>query len=140
MMWNRLGLVLCLGFAVTFLNGCGDSGPSRHEIKGKVTFKGEPIKAGTITFIPDVAGQMASAGGAPITNGEYSIPKVAGLPEGKYKVSISMPDPKNAPKMEETPGESVPTKDLIPAKYNSDTELRAEVTSSGTNEFNFDLK
>jgi hypothetical protein len=118
--------------------GCGESGPKRHGVSGKVTWKNQEVRLGTITFIP--MGSQTPAGGAQIIDGLYSIPAPAGLPAGKYKVYINYPDPKAAPKAEPVPGEHGEQKDLIPAKYNTDSELTVEVTAEGPNEHNFDLK
>lgn len=32
--------------------GCGSRGPARYDISGTVTFRGEPVPAGSIMFIP----------------------------------------------------------------------------------------
>ncbi len=47
------GLFLC-GFmmALTIASGCGTGAPPKAQAKGKVTFNGEPVKGGTITFAP----------------------------------------------------------------------------------------
>jgi len=42
--------------AASLLAGCGDSGPPRYHLAGKVTFRGKPIPAGIIYFDPDLAG------------------------------------------------------------------------------------
>jgi hypothetical protein len=132
---QRFGIVVLL-LSALLLGGCNAN--ARYRVYGSVSYKGQPITAGLITFIPE--GSEASAGGAPITDGKYDIPAASGLPPGKYKVSISVPSAKVDPKEIETPGISVEAKETLPAKYNSETELRAEVTTGGTNEHNFDLK
>ncbi|MGL4550738.1 MAG: hypothetical protein ACRC33_06085 [Gemmataceae bacterium] len=67
---------------------------------------------------------------------------VAGIPAGKYKVSITAPDPAGpAVKVEPVPGESGPTpKEWLPATYNASTTLTAEVKAGAKNVFDFDLK
>ena len=124
-------------FILALLAGCGESGPARYGVSGKVTLAGQPIKAGVITFI--LEGELSAAGGASITEGAYSIPASTGLPEGSYRVAVSVPD--SGPQVqEEMPGISVQPKETIPAKYNSDTELRAKVERGKPNTFDFDLK
>ena len=121
--------------AIALASGCGGGGP--YGVSGSVKYKGQPVKAGLIAFIPE--GAASPAGGAPITGGEYSVPAAAGLPAGKYRVSISVPDTKAA-KAEEMPGMSgPPPKETLPVKYNASTELTAEV-KPGKNVFDFDLK
>jgi len=137
----RLIAALVVAFSVALLTGCGDSAPKRYKVSGTVKYKGTPIPLGMITFLTEDAG--ASAGGAEIKDGMYEIPAVSGLAAGKYKVSVSFPDQKGAapaPKEGEAPGASREVKELLPAKYNRETELRAEVKAGEPNEFSFDLK
>lgn len=125
------------------LAGCSDAGPKRFAVSGTVKYKDAPIPIGTVTFLAEDTG--AVAGGATIKDGAYEIPAAGGLPAGRYKVSVSYPDPKGAvpaPKEGEAPGPgpSKEVKELLPSKYNRDTELRAEVKADGANTFPFDLK
>lgn len=124
-------VVLTLG-AVTLI-GCGGGGPVT--ISGKVTYDGQPIEQGVISF-QDVQGVAGPAEGA-ITNGAY---KVTDVPRGKKNVKItaskkvgSRPayagDP-NSPMIDET----VP---YIPAKYNDQTTLSYDAQANGAQ--NFDL-
>jgi hypothetical protein len=129
------GLLVVLAALVL---GCADSGPKRYRVSGTIQYKGQPVKAGTVTFIAD--GTQSAAGGAPITDGKYDIPAGAGLVAGKYKVSVSAPDPKTVAPQGEMPGMSVQPREMIPAKYNASTELQAEVKSGTPNEFSFELK
>jgi hypothetical protein len=134
---RALGGLLAL-LAAALVLGCADSGPKRHRVSGTVQYKGQPVKAGTVTFIPE--GAPSAAGGAPIAEGKYDIPAGAGLIPGKYKVSVSYPDPKTVAAQGEMPGMSVQPREMLPAKYNASTELQAEVKSGASNEFSFDLK
>jgi hypothetical protein len=125
--------------AVLIVAGCGPSEPKRYSVSGTVKYKNEPVKFGTISFRSE-DGQ--STGAAQVTDGKYEIPAAKGLIPGTYKVSISYPDPK-APKPKDTddglPGEVVDTRDLLPAKYNRETELTAEIKAE-SNQIDFDLK
>jgi hypothetical protein len=129
--------------AFAHVAGCGSSEPKRYAVTGLVKYKGSPIPAGTVTFTPEDP-SLKSAGGAAIKDGRFEVPKAAGLLAGKYKVSVNYPDPKRSPpspKEGEAPGESGrEVADLLPAKYNQETELRAEVTADGSNDLTFDLK
>jgi hypothetical protein len=132
-MVQRHGSALACLLILFLISGCGGDG--RLPVTGTVSYQGQPIKAGQITFIPD--GQMAPAGGAPIVDGAYSIPSETGLPEGNYKVAVSAKDGPQA--QDEMPGEHIEPKETIPAKYNADTELRAKVErGSTTHNFNLD--
>ena len=138
--WSSL---LAMGVAVAVLAGCGDSGPKRYGVKGTVSYKGKPIENGLISFVQP--GTEASAGGASITDGKYEIPEAVGLPAGEYEVIISVPTGGPPPKGagDEPPGEGAgekETRETLPAKYNSKTELKREVKAGEQNEINFDLK
>ena len=67
--------VAVLGLAVV-LAGCGEKGPARHNVSGKVTFAGKPVPAGRIVFEPDsAAGNQGPAGFAEISDGQYDTAK-----------------------------------------------------------------
>jgi hypothetical protein len=134
----RPSAVLCsLGaVVVTALSGCGD-GSKGCRVTGTVTYRGVPLKVGSIDFRPEVEGQGQPAG-TEIKDGKFAIPAAGGLRPGKYRVSVSAvggPPPNPAGDKPAPP----PIKEL-PAIYNSQTKLRAEVTPDGPNEFTFDLK
>jgi hypothetical protein len=69
------------------LAGCGWGETLGVGVSGTVTYKGQPIKEGTISFIP-VSGTNGPKGGANIDEGRYAIPRRAGLAPGKYRVEI----------------------------------------------------
>ena len=63
--------VVAIGLA-TLLAGCGEKGPARQDVSGKVTFNGQPVPAGQIVFEPDsAAGNKGPAGFAEISDGQY---------------------------------------------------------------------
>ena len=79
---------ILLAGLVLVVAGCGGtSGPERAEVKGKVTFKGEPLPLGTISFIPSGA-TVGPTSGAEITNGMYSIAAEFGPVIGAHRVEI----------------------------------------------------
>jgi len=135
---TRLRAVL-LTFAIA-ATGCG--GPAdtlpRQTISGSVKFDGKPLAKGLIQFQPTSPGE-ATAGGAGITDGTYSIVKAEGLVPGKYQVIITSTAAATvAPGT--MPGDSPPpAKEPIPAKYNAKTGLSATVTKEGPNTFDFGL-
>ena len=133
----RFRHALVVALATSLLAGCG-SEPKKLRVSGTVKYKGAPLPNGAITFIPD--GGAGSMGGATIKDGAFEMPAATGLLAGKYKVAVSQPDPKGAAPDGDAPGASRDAKELIPAKYNAQTELGAEVKPEGPNEFPFDLK
>lgn len=132
-----LRVYLCL-LPVVLAFGCGPSGPVRYGVEGSVSYKAQPLKVGQISFLPE--GATASAGGAPINDGKFSVPAQRGLFPGKYKVSISSTSSGDV-KTPEMPGVSdKQTKETLPARYNAKTELTAEIPAGGKHDLNFDLK
>jgi hypothetical protein len=78
MLTLRIGL--CVGFAVALV-GCSKSGPSSR-LTGTVTYKGEPVKAGTIYLVYEQGGQYEAA---IRQDGSYQF---GDLPTGNVKVLI----------------------------------------------------
>jgi hypothetical protein len=76
---------------ICVLAGCGSSDGRSHvaPVKGKVTYKGEPLKTGSIVFVPDAGGKTAAADISP--EGEYvlgSYEATDGAILGKHRVMI----------------------------------------------------
>jgi hypothetical protein len=87
--------------------GCGSSDKlARYKITGKVTFQGQPVEEGQITFEDPTNGQVNS--GTLSSGGNYSTE----LPAGDFKVSISPP-------LVETKGTGDSPPDMIPKKVNN---------------------
>ncbi|MFN0199478.1 MAG: hypothetical protein ACKVT0_22225 [Planctomycetaceae bacterium] len=137
--------LVCVLFLVT-ITGCGgNSGPSKSKIKGKVTYNGEPIAEGDISFSPDNADGIPTA--APIRNGIYETDSRFGIAAGTYKVSIVAYKKKDNVKNELGEARPDPTgilsrEQILPEKFNTKSELEAlTVTGTeGTIEKNYDLK
>ena len=135
--------MLALGVAASgLLAGCGGEADElpRQAVSGTVDFKGEPLKSGMIQFVPAEPG-AATAGGAAVTDGKYSIAQAEGLVPGKYQVNITSAAPAAAAQPQGVmPGDAPPPpKEPIPPKYNSQTKLIAQVTKEGPNTFSFKL-
>ena len=139
--------VLCVAAA-----GCGGSptydGPERAAVIGKVTFSGQPVETGMITFIPEDS--SARTVSAAIGGGGYLLSEGHGPNLGAYKVSISatkqLGDTASAEVYVQDEGDGSGRKrrikkpeELLPAKYNTETELKADI-KSGSNTFDFDLQ
>lgn len=129
---NRLTGLFAL-LATSMILGCGPSGLDTQPVSGKVTFDGQPVQEGRILFRG--TGSDPRAFSAEIKNGEYQLEAFA----GKMRVEVTASRPVPGKFDESNPGEKVPVGEMyIPAKYNSQSELTAEV-AAGKNEFNFDL-
>ncbi len=133
---DRLLVAIVLAVA---LSGCGEVDElPRQEVSGTVTLDGKPLEQGVIQFQPTTP-EQATAAGATIEAGAYSIARSEGPVPGKYKVTIfSSAD--DAPE-EEMPGGLSPLRtERIPPEYNLNSTLTADVTEEGPNTFKFELK
>ena len=71
---------------LSLIAGCSDTGKS---ISGSVSYQGEPIKNGTIIFLP-TSGTAGSSTWADIVEGKYSISSENRVvPGGTYRVEVS---------------------------------------------------
>ena len=131
---------LVFGTLLLVVAGCGGGadyeGPPRAAVRGRVTFDKMPVESGSITFVPDGEGRKASGR---IVSGAYDIPEPQGPQYGDYRVEILW---------ERSTGKTITagtetaevTRQVIPGKYNENTELRATVTDDPEkNVFDFDL-
>ncbi len=140
---NLMGHVVCIAACLLLLPsfvGCNKNPLGRLAVSGRITLDGKPLDKGTIEFRPQAGGASVGSGGV-ITNGAFAIPTLQGLPPGKYDVRIFSGRPDDSPLPEGVPpGVNRPWIERIPARYNVQTTLVAEVSASGSNTFNFDLK
>lgn len=67
------------------------------------------------------------------------MPAEKGLLPGAYKVAIDSADPSGATATPAQYTMRIPVS-RIPLKYNGETTLTAQVTDSGPNQFNFEIK
>lgn len=122
---------LCLGMALVGCNPQHEIAPT-HPVTGKVTHDGKPVASGTIIFEPlDPALLGTPPGSGSIADGRYELQ----APAGKHIVRIS--SPKDTGKVDET-GIAL-TEETIPAKYNLESELTAEVAAGTTTTKDFAL-
>lgn len=78
-------------FLTTLISGCGsaESGPTRYEVSGKVTYKGQPVPYGEIMFEPDSKkGNQGPAVTAVIKEGQYKTEPGKGTVGGAMVVQI----------------------------------------------------
>lgn len=117
--------------------GCQKADPlNRQAVSGTITLDGQPLESGSIEFSPVDNGTFS---GATIENGTYAIPKEKGLSPGAYIVRISAANADAEPVG--LPGESNKiAPELIPAKYNAESDLEITVQADSENTFDVDVK
>lgn len=146
----RIGPARAFSSVLSFLflvAGCGGE-PGLARVKGRVTYKGQPVASGQIFFSPEAGGTRGAQADL-ASDGSYDLGTFGpgdGAYVGKHKVSIVAqgPDKPIPPKMkgkmmaEDMQGSGDP---LVPRKYFSaeTSGLAAEVVAGKTNTFDFEL-
>jgi len=120
-----------VGVGLLALGGCGQKGPASYPVFGTVTLDGQPIPEGRISFIPE--GGKAAPDSGPIQNGKFQLRVKAD--RHRVEITADRPTGKIDPVMGMAPREC-----YIPACYNSQSILTAEVKPDGPNQFTFELK
>ncbi len=112
------------------LSGCGD--PETVSVTGTVTYQGQPVEQGMIAFVSLTAPQARQAG--TIEDGRFTLRAAPG--RKKVEIRASRPLPAH---LQDAPEMGLKYEDYLPARFNSETTLTAEVTPSGENHFEFAL-
>lgn len=135
---RHTGRAACLVFLAAMLvtGGCG--GPDgRQAIEGTVTFDGKPLEKGQITFTPQ-AGTNGPTAGAEIVDGKFSVPAAGGPFAGRFRVEITASRPGSQKVTDRFTGKPVNSfEQFIPKKYNTESQLDADVKAGATNRFEF---
>ena len=126
-----LAFVLCVCLLAA---GCttGSNEPKTSQVSGKVELDGKPLDDGDITFegdpetIPDVL---------PIKDGAFSGKVKVGKKKVKIQAFKTEPAPPNA-----TANVTEVKTNYLPARFNKETTLTAEVTDSGVNPSEFKVQ
>jgi hypothetical protein len=120
-LWIKLIPALAL---LTLIVGCG-RGPRLKSTQANFTLDGKPLGDASVQL--KYAEYPRTAGGRTDSDGKCTFVYYnrAGAPLGQGKVMVSKRGPDG--------------REMIPAKYNSNTQLQIEITSRGSNEFSFDL-
>jgi hypothetical protein len=135
MIWQKVWHACALQLGTLCLVAGCSTGPAVGTVNGDVTFDGQPVKDGRISFTP-LDGQ-APTGGAPIVNGKFQ----AVVPVAKMKVAINgnkVIGKRKAYDTPESPWED-DVAELLPAKYNVNSDLTLEV-KKGVQDVKYELK
>jgi hypothetical protein len=109
--------------------GCSSGSPT-GTVNGTVTFDGQPLKEGTVRFVP--ADAKTPAVTAPVTDGKFTI----AAPVGENRVEFSAAKVVGKIKMYDTPDSPTVdlTKETLPDKYNVRSTLNTTVKSGSQDE------
>lgn len=139
-----LSYLCCLGIT---LSGCSQD-DGRLSLHGTVTFDGTPLPTGNIKFLPQ-SGTPGPTAGGPIEDGSFSIAADGGTMPGSFRIEITATR-KTGNKVYDSTAEMMDpsVKDgmvdeieqYIPARYNQNSNLTADVHSDGDNHFEFVLQ
>jgi hypothetical protein len=148
--WLTVFLV-AFGFGAATI-GCGGNSPRppMGKVSGKVTYDGQPVDKGRVTFIPasgDGDSGGTSAMGVIESDGSYSLTTFNtgdGAMVGQHIVTVVVPTEDIRELNKPRPDGSIPyilPKELVPKKYTDPalTPLRNTV-AAGNNEINIELK
>jgi hypothetical protein len=114
--------------------GCG--GATACRVSGNVTYNGQPVKMGVISFEP-VRGQ-AQVHNAAIRDGRYETAE-PGIPPGSYLVRLTAPDLEKSPPVPANAGPNdyvPPAVPLLPPAWHVQSQLTVEL-KLGNNVFHF---
>jgi len=128
--WSNVIIRSTAALLLALVAGC--SGDGLVDISGTVTFAGESLTEGGISFHP-LVDTLAPEGGQ-ISSGVFQLR----CQPGRYRVEIYASRPKVGA-VELTPG-MTPTEHFIPARYNASSSLEVEVSEEGPNRFSFELE
>lgn len=124
----------CLIIAVVSTIGC-DTGPPQAKlvpVSGTVNLDGAPLAEGKITFAEPSKG---AADIISITNGKFE----GQTQPGDKKVEIRAYRPGTPNTAMYGPDAKAEMENYIPAKYNTNSNLKANVTEEGTKDLKFDV-
>lgn len=118
-------------------NVCGCSSDDRAGVDGKVTYDGESLDVGTITFLPS-SGEGIKCGGL-IEKGAYKIDPKLGPMVGSHRVEIRWAKPTGKKSRNEFGEEIAVRQEGLPEKYHKNSTLTADI-KSGNNVIDFALE
>lgn len=137
--WTRL---FCGAIFLGTFVGCGNrgyEGDQRYPLSGKVTFDGEPVDLGSISFLPVGDGGKQRVSGGQIEDGKYSVPEAQGANAGRYRVEIRWAKKTGKQHYDgELQMKVDDRKEALPKKFHSDSTLTADVSAENTT-FDFEL-
>jgi hypothetical protein len=141
----HVGRFLTLTLLLLVAAGCSKN-YKLAPVSGRVTMDNRPLANAKVSFYPTGGGKdLPYASGTTDEQGNYKLEAFAGgragagAVVGENRVMISVSKISGTKKIA-NPKELSQGLDLVPAKYNTDSELKCTVPPEGKQDANFDLK
>ena len=136
---SKMALLLlylsCFACGFLVLVACGSN--SRQSIEGTVTLDGQPLQTGQIRFVSKEEAGGPTAG-AQIDAGKFYISAEGGVYAGTFRVEITASRPSGKKMPDPLTGKPCDVyAQFVPSRYNTKSELEANVTPDGPNVFDF---
>ncbi|MBU4270334.1 MAG: hypothetical protein KKA28_00475 [Planctomycetes bacterium] len=136
---NRRAWPAVPGFCLLILLGCTPA-TERQALEGTVALDGAPLAEGSILFLPQPGTKGPTSGGK-IAQGRFSISPAGGAFSGVFRVEITAVRNTGRKVMDPRMGNLIDeTEQFIPVRYNRESELTAQVSEQGPNQFEFALE
>ena len=127
----QMAILLAFSACMGWCTGCGPVGPPTGSVSGRVTYNGQPLATGVVTFINEKTGSGASSDLD--SSGSYHIESIR---TGKYNVAVH----RHPPPLSEDPRVFENWKLSIPDKYQDTQTSGLTVTvEEGRNTADFGL-
>lgn len=144
---RKVSVSICILLAMLVgIWGCSDgSGLAVAPVSGTVTLNGEPLADATVSFQPVAKANGGLAGklsvGKTGADGKFTMKTTDdqdGAVVGQHVVRITTAQWHDSDDSED-PDQIQASQEILPTKYNSQTELNFEVPAGGSQEANFTL-
>lgn len=135
----RLSLLFVAGWLLVGFAGCkGSDAPDRYPVTGTASFQDQPIEKGTILLLPEDGNGRPDGGD--IVNGEFQLQSTPGKKRVEIRANVEVETPEDQKQPAQLQMETRTYKEIIPPRYNSASELTAEVEAKDQNRLEFKLE
>ncbi len=110
-------------------------------LSGTISIHGKPMAKGIVRFISIDPDQPTSYGSY-VKDGRYQVPAEYGITPARYQVEFSSIGPEDLQRLLAAgrDGEPIDIKEEVPARFNTNSEVRIDLTSGTVLQADFDLK
>ncbi len=139
---SRSGCRLIVVIALVLLGSLGCQRADLASVQGRVTVNGTPLADGSLVFVPE-AGTAGHELACEVHQGRFAVPRKERLKPGRYRVKVFDNSVRTFPwddpeEYQQAESQGRLPKQLIPARYNEQTELVIDV-APGRQSFDFEL-